>query len=51
MGTGQQPWEALAALPAWQVTEIPRPRADLHGRAGRWRDGAADGGARVGVWL
>jgi hypothetical protein len=27
MGTSQ-PWELLAALPAWQVTEIPRPDGD-----------------------
>jgi hypothetical protein len=25
MGTGPVPWEALTGLPAWQVTEIPRP--------------------------
>jgi hypothetical protein len=24
----QQPWQVLAALPAWQVTEIPRPADD-----------------------
>jgi hypothetical protein len=24
MRTGQQPWQALAGLPAWQVTEVPR---------------------------
>jgi uncharacterized protein len=28
MGIGQQPWQALTALPAWQVTEIPRPDDD-----------------------
>jgi hypothetical protein len=29
MVTGPDPWQVLAALPAWQVTEIPRP-ADQH---------------------
>ncbi len=24
MGPGQQPWEVLSALPAWQLTEVPR---------------------------
>ena len=24
MGPGQQPWQVLSALPAWQLTEIPR---------------------------
>jgi hypothetical protein len=28
MGTGQQPWQALSRLPAWQVTEVPRPGGD-----------------------
>jgi hypothetical protein len=28
MGIGQQPWQVLAALPAWQITEIPRPDDD-----------------------
>lgn len=27
MGT-RQPWDTLAALPAWQITEIPRPDGD-----------------------
>jgi hypothetical protein len=26
LGTGQQPWQVLSRLPAWQVTEVPRPR-------------------------
>jgi hypothetical protein len=24
MGPGQQPWQVLSALPAWQLTEVPR---------------------------
>jgi hypothetical protein len=24
MGPGQQPWDVLSALPAWQLTEVPR---------------------------
>jgi uncharacterized protein len=28
MGTGQQPWQVLSALPAWQVSEVPRPDGD-----------------------
>jgi uncharacterized protein len=28
MGTGQQPWQVLSRLPAWQVTEVPRPDGD-----------------------
>src|ERR1700677_3778158 len=30
----QQPWQVLSCLPAWQVTEIPRPRGD--GDGGDW---------------
>ena len=33
--SGPQPWQVLTSLPAWQVTEIPRPR-----------DASDDGGAR-----
>jgi uncharacterized protein len=33
--SGPQPWQVLTALPAWQITEIPRPR-----------DAGHDGGAR-----
>ena len=25
MVPGQQPWQVLSALPAWQLTEVPRP--------------------------
>jgi hypothetical protein len=28
MGTGQQAWDVLAGLPAWQMTEVPRPDGD-----------------------
>lgn len=28
MGTGQQAWDVLAGLPAWQLTEVPRPDGD-----------------------
>jgi hypothetical protein len=37
MVLGQQPWQVLSVLPAWQVTQIPRPA--------QRRDGArTDGG-------
>jgi uncharacterized protein len=28
MGTGPQPWQVLSRLPAWQVTQVPRPGGD-----------------------
>jgi uncharacterized protein len=31
MGTGQQPWEVLSGLPAWELTEVPRPDGDRSG--------------------
>jgi len=27
MGPGQQPWDVLSALPAWQLTEVPVSRS------------------------
>ena len=31
MRTGQQPWDVLSRLPAWEVTEVPRPDGDRSG--------------------
>jgi len=42
---GQHPWQVLSALPAWQVTQVPRDRGS--GDDGHLDDGpAGDGAAR-----
>jgi uncharacterized protein len=42
MGTGQQAWDVLAGLPAWQVTEIPRPSAGQDGLEGAGDNGVLE---------
>jgi hypothetical protein len=34
MVAGRQPWQALSALPAWQLTQVPRPARGDDGRLG-----------------
>ena len=45
MGPGQQPWQVLSALPAWQLTEVPRA-PQRPGEAGPDERAPADGAAR-----
>jgi hypothetical protein len=42
MVPGQQPWQVLSALPAWQLTQIPR--VPQHGDDARLDDGACGDG-------
>ena len=53
MVPGQQPWQVLSALPAWQLTQVPRPRsaATTAGLTSGSGDGAAQRAAElVSAW-
>jgi uncharacterized protein len=54
MVAGHQPWQVLSALPAWQLTQIPRTsqrRDDGHPEDGPAGDGAAQRAAElVSAW-